>query len=174
MLNKVIRLENALDNAVSDEFHAYRVKFNKLFLSEEFASAYASTLKMMDAKGILPHEKLELARNLMILGYPEEALQCLNLVLVEEPQNIIAIEAKLQLLKNMDLQDQYSELLLECIKIYPGKDHFYGLLYKQYQQLGDIIAGKGVCRKQNEQCFHQERELKTTLCKTETLENPSN
>lgn len=175
MLNKVIRLENALDNAVSDEFHAYRVKFNKLFLSEEFASAYASTLKMMDAKGILPHEKLELARNLMILGYPEEALQCLNLVLVEEPQNIIAIEAKLQLLKNMDLQDQYSELLLECIKIYPGKDHFYGLLYKQYQQLGDIDGMQRVLQEAElNNVPIRERELKTsTPAETETLENPS-
>lgn len=136
MNNKVLNLDAEIkDNAVQD-FHAYRLKFNAVFLAENYKNAFILSEHISTHSDLSESQLLELARNFLLLGYSDQAMRCLNRILSLNPNHVEAVLEKLKLLKNTELADEYIQLLKECIETKPANIQFYQMLFDCYTQLG--------------------------------------
>lgn len=137
MENKTLSLESQLSEQPLSGFHTFRLRFNSLFLKEDFPSAKALCLQELNSDSLLSMERLELARCFLLLGASEEALHCLDAVLETEPENLDALYAKLKLLKSIDKISEYLSLLQQSLEAHPHEQSLYELLASYYADQGD-------------------------------------
>lgn len=136
MQSNVISLEQKIRESSNEDFHAYRLKFNSLFLAEDYKSAFELTTNIMQTENMIDLYGSELAGNLLILGYPDHAMKCLDHLLEKDPIDKQILSQKLKLLKNMSAEDAYPALLNQCLSRFPQEKEFYLMLLECYNDSG--------------------------------------
>ncbi len=140
MENSKLSLIVQADEIKVNTFHQFRLRFNSLFLQEDYAAAKALCLEADRFPDIVAAEKIELSRCFMIIGAVSEALTCLDEVLGVEPKNQEALLSKALILRTMDNSEAYLALLQHCLSLFPGEQKIYELMYQYYQGQGDSEA----------------------------------
>ncbi len=136
MKNKVLSLDAEVKDIATNDFHAYRLKFNAAFLAENYEQSFLLTEQAVKQINLKDSQLIEVARNYLLLGYPDKAISNLDHVLSNNPNHQEAIQEKLKLLKNMGKTDEYIELLQYHINVQPQNAMLYQLLFDCYLQNG--------------------------------------
>ncbi len=106
-------------------FHAYRIQFNTAFLNEDFAAAGIACDQALLLQDLLPTEREELVRFLLMLGRIGKALELINGILGVDPdQHQIALH-KARILRLQMPPQEYRDFLDARLRQYPDHAPYY-------------------------------------------------
>ncbi|MDY0152353.1 MAG: CRISPR-associated primase-polymerase type A1 [Candidatus Cloacimonas sp.] len=108
-----------------DAFHAIRLQFNTAFLNEDFVTAYQLCKKAMQEPELAENQNEELLRFLLMLGKTEDALLCLDSIIIRSPDNYRYSLKKAEILRIINNQEDYLSLIQTLLKDYPKQQEVY-------------------------------------------------
>jgi len=106
-------------------FNSFRLSFNSAFLNEQFDQAYQYCLQVLALAEIKLHERAELVRCLLMLGKADDALQQIDLVLLEDAgQHELAL-SKAEVLRLRGNAAACRDFLRERLELFPAHKPYY-------------------------------------------------